>query len=159
MQQRDKDAMAAWIAGKSVITTSPTGFYVYVATANGIVYYVGKGRTSRYKHCNSGKSSNSELNRLHFAGVKFDVLLAESGLEEVAAFLLETELIEKLKPLFNSDRKNVHIGWTGSKIKNGVSQSCIWCHKRFSYVDTLPGFITTTREIGVCVDCWHSSKD
>lgn len=42
--------------------------YVYIATLDGKVVYVGRGSGDRYQHCNSGTSSSYYLNTLHFSG-------------------------------------------------------------------------------------------
>ena len=38
-------------------------YYVYVCKVDGVPKYVGMGKGGRWKHCVSGKSSCSELNR------------------------------------------------------------------------------------------------
>lgn len=136
------------------------GFYVYIAVFEDVVYYVGKGSKSRYTHCNSGKSGNADLNRLHFAGVKFDVYVFEDRLEEEAAFAIEAELIKQLKPRFNSVKKcTANVGYSGAKVRGSIDNKCLWCRKPFTWVDKLPGFITTTEETHVCSTCWIMNTD
>ena len=43
------------------------GYYVYGAYGiHGELLYIGYGKGDRYKHCNSGMSSNKGLNRYYF---------------------------------------------------------------------------------------------
>ena len=54
-------------------------YYVYKATGlNNEILYIGKGSGDRYKHCNSGISSNFELNKYYFENgsdsIRVDIL-------------------------------------------------------------------------------------
>ena len=79
--------------------------YVYVAYGvEGGVLYVGKGIGDRYKHCNSGISSNYLLNRHHFnsnynGGMTVDIVKTFDN--DTDALIYEKELIFKLDPLYN----------------------------------------------------------
>lgn len=80
---------------------APVGHYVYMATVDGYVVYIGRGKGNRYKHAYSGRSGNRELNRLYFNGahVVVEVLRHEMTYEESCE--LEKKLIAKYKPLCN----------------------------------------------------------
>lgn len=79
--------------------------YVYVAYGiNGDVLYVGKGVGDRYKHCDSGISSNYLLNKHHFnstynGGMTVDIVKTFDN--DTDALIYEKELIFKLDPLYN----------------------------------------------------------
>ena len=79
--------------------------YVYVAYGkDGDVLYVGKGIGDRYKHCDSGISSNYLLNRHHFnssynGGMVVDIVKTFDN--DIDALIYEKELIFKLDPLYN----------------------------------------------------------
>ena len=79
--------------------------YVYVAYGkDGDVLYVGKGIGDRYKHCDSGISSNYLLNRHHFnssynGGMIVDIVKTFDN--DTDALIYEKELIFKLDPLYN----------------------------------------------------------
>lgn len=79
--------------------------YVYVAYGiNEDVLYVGKGVGDRYKHCDSGISSNYLLNRHHFnsscnGGMIVDIVKTFDN--DTDALIYEKELIFKLDPLYN----------------------------------------------------------
>lgn len=156
MIKQDKALVAKWLENRKVCTSTPKGFYVYVAVSSGIVYYVGKGKGTRYKHVNSGQSGNKELNRLHFLGVKFEVYCLMDDLTEQESFILEASNIKRLKPLFNSTNPNVNnIGKSGIVIK-GWGNQCRWCNKKFSK-SNLPGpqNVCDAQETGLCIDCFH----
>ena len=68
-------------------------YYVYVATVDGVIRYVGKGSKDRYKHCTSGASSCPELNRDFFAGKEIVVSFIEKDLQENRAEELEQQHI------------------------------------------------------------------
>lgn len=80
-------------------------FYVYSASLNGELLYIGKGEGNRYLHCNSGKSSCYELNKLHFQGITVDVdIVARYDTTEDAANA-EIEMIKRLDPKYNKYNK------------------------------------------------------
>lgn len=68
-------------------------FYVYEAYVDGELRYIGKGKGTRWKHCNSGKSSCSELNRDLHEGRNIEVILNKDKLLEYEAESLEIDLI------------------------------------------------------------------
>ena len=68
---------------------------------NGCVVYVGSGQKDRHKHCTSGISHCYGLNKLHFSGKKIEVELVKTNTSKEESILLERELIEKHKPIFN----------------------------------------------------------
>lgn len=80
-------------------------YYVYCAYGiNGEVLYVGKGSGDRYKHCNSGMSSNKRLNKYCFQNggdSSMTVKVIHSDLSDSEAKAKECECIKTLKPLFN----------------------------------------------------------
>jgi hypothetical protein len=79
----------------------PRGHYVYVAKAGEVVVHVGKSFGRRYLHCLSGRSTNYELNRLHFAGEKVSVEIYRDGLNHEGALKPEREMILELQPTGN----------------------------------------------------------
>lgn len=80
---------------------SPVGHYIYYAWYNDKVVYVGRGKGFRYTHINSGRSSNRELNRLHFLGEYFKVTIEEEGLTYEESKTKEKLHISKYSGLFN----------------------------------------------------------
>lgn len=80
---------------------APLGYYIYYAWKDSDVVYVGRGKRFRYKHVNSGRSSNRELNRLHFQGVEFRISIEEVGLSYEESKLKEKIHISKFDKLFN----------------------------------------------------------
>lgn len=76
-------------------------YYVYFVRHNNEIVYIGKGKDDRYNHPNSGKSSNYELNRLHFAGEFFLVTLFRTKMSEDEALAEELRQIEIHKPRYN----------------------------------------------------------
>lgn len=82
-------------------TLNPVGYYVYVATLNEDILYIGKGKALRYKHVTSGKSNCLELNRLFFLGVTPTVEIHKDNLTDIEAQVLETSLIKSMRPKYN----------------------------------------------------------
>lgn len=68
-------------------------YYVYKCYVDDELRYIGMGKGNRYKHCNSGKSSCSELNRDFHEGKVFRIEKVKEKLTENAASELEMELI------------------------------------------------------------------
>lgn len=85
----------------------PVGYYVYMATVDGYVVYIGRGKGDRYRHAYNGRSTNKELNRLYFTGAPVIVEVLKEDMEYEAARQLEKELIAKYKPLCNEIIYNV----------------------------------------------------
>lgn len=79
---------------------------VYVAYGeNNEVLYVGQGNIGRHKHCLGGTSHNRDLNRYYFTNGEDGSLRVEvlhTSLTQDEAIEIEMELINSLKPLFNS---------------------------------------------------------
>lgn len=79
--------------------------YVYIAYgADGSVLYIGKGIGDRYKHCDSGISSNYLLNKHHFnsnynGGMTVNIIKTFDSAKD--ALIYEKELIFQLCPLYN----------------------------------------------------------
>lgn len=76
-------------------------YEVYICKLNDEVLYVGSGRTTRHKHCNSGTSHLYELNKLHFQGITFDMEVMEYDTKE-EALMTEKFFIADLKPKLNT---------------------------------------------------------
>lgn len=77
-------------------------YYVYTATLDGEVLYVGKGKKDRYRHVNTGISHVLELNRLFFEGAKVVAGIYKDNLTEDEALSLESMLIQEIKPRLNT---------------------------------------------------------
>lgn len=152
MKQQDKEAMAKWIEGRTTVAEQPKDFYVYVAAYAGVVYYIGKGYKTRYKHVNSGQSGNKDLNRLHFLGVKFDIYIAHEGLTEPEAFMKESMLISELHPLYNKSG-NPCIGWSGKKLKGLMTRYCQVCGDLFDKDNVPKWHEEQVRWSLMCVHC------
>ncbi len=77
------------------------GHYVYAASYNDEIVYIGKGYEARYKHCTSGTSHVYELNELHFNGDTVEVEIIKDDMLAHEAFEYERELILEKMPKFN----------------------------------------------------------
>lgn len=75
--------------------------YVYIAKIGSDVAYVGKGVGERYKHITSGASHCYLANKAHFSGVEVIVEILEIFDTHEKAIGRESELIDKLRPLWN----------------------------------------------------------
>lgn len=152
-KKQNKEVVQDCLKDKKLACSDNTKeFYVYVAEFAGVVYYVGKGSKTRYKHCNSGKSGNAELNRLHFLGVNFNVYSMSDGLSEQDAFALEDKLIKSLNPLYNVSC-NPYIGHAGIKLKGLKYRNCRVCGTLFTSLNVLEGWKDQIIETGICVYC------
>ncbi len=76
-------------------------YVVYVAQYEGIVMYVGEGKSGREAHITSGVSHVYEANRFHFQGKHVEVRVEHEIGTKSEAVLLEKKLIDKYKPLWN----------------------------------------------------------
>ena len=80
-------------------------YYVYaVYGLHGELLYIGYGKGDRYKHCNSGMSSNKGLNRYYFNHGEGDCIRVEiiyEYLSKKEASGIEMNLIKQLKPICN----------------------------------------------------------
>lgn len=70
-------------------------YYVYACYVDDELRYIGMGKGARYKHCISGKSSCSELNRDFHAGKVLRVEKIETKLTQREAANLEADLIDE----------------------------------------------------------------
>jgi hypothetical protein len=84
----------------------PKGHYVYIAKTGGEIVYIGSGKEQRYMHCIDGRSSNYDLNRLHFSKYKVEVEIFKEGLTKREALDLELSLIRKHNPICNISGKS-----------------------------------------------------
>lgn len=82
--------------------------YVYVASFNDEVLYVGKGTGGRYAHTINGCSHVLELNRLFFAGESVSVSLYKDDLSSEEAIILEKQVIQMLSPKYNKHWATLH---------------------------------------------------
>lgn len=76
-------------------------FYVYLASIDGDVKYVGKGKDTRFQHVNSGISSCYMANKAHFEGKFIDVDFYKFFELEEDALLFEKEVITAIQPPWN----------------------------------------------------------
>lgn len=76
-------------------------YYVYECRVDGILRYIGMGKGNRYKHCGSGKSSCSELNRDFHEGKEIVVSKVKEKMTKYDALMYEYELINENKGLYN----------------------------------------------------------
>lgn len=78
-------------------------YYVYVCHVDGVLRYIGMGKGIRYKHCTSGKSSCSELNRDFHEGKSIVVVKVAEKLTHSEAKGIETDMIweEKDNGIYN----------------------------------------------------------
>lgn len=69
------------------------GSYVYFATVDGEIKYIGKGESERWKHCISGSSHLRKLNKDLFMGREICVYMVKAGMTSDDALKLESDLI------------------------------------------------------------------
>ena len=67
--------------------------YVYFATVDGEIKYIGKGEAGRWKHCISGTSHLRKLNKDLFEGKEICVYMVKAGMTSDEALRLESDLI------------------------------------------------------------------
>lgn len=79
--------------------------YVYAAYYNEVIYYIGQGKETRYKHVNSGTSHNYDLNWHHFNNYDFEIKIIKDQLTKEQAIELEDELIKRHQPRCNKANK------------------------------------------------------
>lgn len=84
-------------------------FYVYECRVDGVLRYVGMGKGNRYKHCMSGKSSCSELNRDFHEGKEITVIKVKEKMTKFDALMHEYNLIMENEGLYNI-KKEVSFG-------------------------------------------------
>lgn len=77
-------------------------YYVYTATVDGILRYIGKGKGNRIDHCTSGKSTCALLNRDWWEGYHFIV-------EKVAENLTDQEAVELERKLINENKHKLEL--------------------------------------------------
>lgn len=100
--------------------------YVYCAKHNGIVVYVGKGFGARYTHCNSGRSTSYELNKLHFSGEEVIPEIIIDDLTDDQAKLIEKFYINILNPIGNTVIYSANIVCIENEITETIPES-IFC--------------------------------
>lgn len=76
-------------------------YYVYSASVDGEVIYIGSGKDGRYTHVTSGKSHNEGLNYLYRKGETINVEIVAEGLSKADARAYEQTLIDEHRPPFN----------------------------------------------------------
>lgn len=78
-------------------------YYVYVCHVDGVLRYIGMGKGNRSRHCVSGKSSCSELNKDFHAGKDLVVTKVAEKLTQSEAQGIETDMIweEKDNGIYN----------------------------------------------------------
>lgn len=113
LKQEDNRVLVQWentgrlayvsiaFVGNGTVKDAVEGYYVYAATHNNEIVYIGKGKESRYLHCASGSSHVYELNKLHFSGELVEVAILKDALTDTEATKLEREMIEEVRPAFN----------------------------------------------------------
>lgn len=79
-------------------------YIVYGAVLDGDVVYVGSGKIGRQKHCVSGRSTCTELNKHFFNGDKIDVVIFGSFSCKQESLHSEAELIKDFKPKYNKKK-------------------------------------------------------
>lgn len=84
-------------------------YYVYECHVDGILRYVGMGKGNRYKHCASGKSSCSELNRDFHEGKEIVVVKVKEKMTKMDALMHEAKLIREYDGLYNI-KKDISFG-------------------------------------------------
>ena len=76
-------------------------FYVYFATFNNEIVYIGRGSQDRYKHVHSGCSHVYELNRHHFNNDYIECRIEYPDLSYEESKEKELELIRLHRPAYN----------------------------------------------------------
>jgi len=79
-------------------------YYVYECHVDGVLRYIGMGKGNRYKHCTSGKSSCSELNRDFHEGKSMEIVKVKEKMTKMDALMYEADLIIKTEGLYNIKR-------------------------------------------------------
>lgn len=80
----------------------PKRQYIYAATHEGEIVYIGRGKGLRWSHCTSGISSSYYLNRLHFDGANVETMIVKDDLSDEESYALEGYLIAYHRPKGNS---------------------------------------------------------
>lgn len=96
-------------------------FYVYECRVDGVLRYVGMGKGNRYKHCMSGKSSCSELNRDFHEGKEITVIKVKEKMTKFDALMHEFELIMNNEGLYNI-KKDISFGQVPDFTRNNKYQ-------------------------------------
>ena len=87
---------------KTHLPFKPLGYYVYIASIDGEIFYIGSGKGDRYSHVNSGISHNYKINLHHFtAEQKLSIAIYREGMSKDESRELETNLILQLNPKYN----------------------------------------------------------
>ena len=80
-------------------------YYVYHCHVDGVLKYIGMGKGNRYKHCYSGTSSCSELNKDFHEGKEITVTKIKEKMTRNDAQLLEMSQILSHEGLYNKRRE------------------------------------------------------
>lgn len=96
-------------SSKEILYTTANMYYVYLVVQDMEVVYVGKGIGNRYTHVHSGTSHKYEFNQAHFLNIPLEVVIYKDNLEESAALLLETELIEYYNSKLNRQKMTYRV--------------------------------------------------
>lgn len=105
------------------MTKKDKGYEVYIARYEGVVYYVGEGKTGRSSHVNSGISNCYLLNHLHHKeGVVFDIEIIPVKTKEEAESL-EDNKIKELKPLGNKPKDTAVLRKVARQSEKHLSKS------------------------------------
>lgn len=76
-------------------------YYVYFVRHDGVLYYIGSGVLNRWRHVNSGTSHSYTLNKMHFAGVVFDIEVDPKVYTKQESMREESRMIAFHSPLLN----------------------------------------------------------
>lgn len=76
-------------------------YIVYAANLGGYCMYIGSGKSSRWKHLYSGRSTCQEANKHILNGGYLEVSIIESGLSKEDSLDLENYLIRRHNPKWN----------------------------------------------------------
>ena len=80
-------------------------YYVYHCHVDGVLKYIGMGKGTRYKHCYSGTSSCSELNKDFHEGKEITVTKIKEKMTKNDAQLLEMSHILSHEGLYNKRKE------------------------------------------------------
>ena len=128
--------------------------YIYQATKDGEVVYIGKGVGNRVNHLKSGRSHVYHANECYFLGVPFNVEIVEYFDSRLGALSKEAELIFQIKPIWNIDRRNVsveRVGYNGVHYDTGNKKA--WrCRFKCNGIQISNGNYETEIEAAIAYD-------
>lgn len=122
-------------------------YYVYVCYVDDVVRYVGQGKGSRWKHCTSGVSSCSQLNKGFHTEAKMEVLKVFEGLSKEESLRYEQECIDGIG-LVNLYNKQNPINITKER-KEYYKQVEVWIKGVYDNLEVLGGNISLTNARGM----------